>query len=206
MKNKVVPATEENILKSVKILKNEGVVVAPTETVYALVANVFSKNAVEKVFEIKKRPKNKPLSCNISNFKMLCSLTDCTFPIFFKLIKAFWPGPLTVVVKKKSVVPDFVTANKDSVAIRFSSDVVLQRLTNLCGFALVVPSANISGTGGKTTALEVYREFENNVGLILDSGETKFKVESTIVLVKKDGGLEILREGAIKKDEINRII
>ena len=70
MKSKIVPATEENILKSAEILKNDGVVVVPTETVYALVANAFSKSAVEKIFEIKKRPKSKPLSCNIESFKM----------------------------------------------------------------------------------------------------------------------------------------
>ena len=206
MKSKIVPATEENILKSAEILKNDGVVVVPTETVYALVANVFSKSAVEKIFEIKKRPKSKPLSCNIASFKMLSSLTYCNSLTFAKLTKVFWPGPLTVVVKKKSVVPDIVTANKESVAIRFSSDLVLRRLTNLCGSPLVVPSANISGSCSKTNALEVYEELKDRVSLVVDCGETKFKVESTIVLIKDSGEIEILREGAIKKDEIYGII
>ena len=206
MKSKIVPATEENILKSAEILKNDGVVVVPTETVYALVANAFSKSAVEKIFEIKKRPKNKPLSCNISSFKMLSSLTCCNSSIFIRLTETFWPGPLTVVVKKKSYVPNIVTANKKSVAIRFSSNLILRRLTNLCGSPLVVPSANISGAGSKTNALEVYEELKDRVSLVVDCGETKFKVESTIVLIKDSGEIEILREGAIKKNEIYGII
>ena len=205
MKTEILIPTEENILKSAEFLKKGGVLVCPTETVYGLVANSFCEKAVEKVFEIKKRPKTKALSCNISSFEMLLKLTSCKSLILKKLMEKFWPGPLTLVVEKKKEVLDLVTANKKTVAVRFSSNEILKKLTEFCNFPLVVPSANISGFKSKTNVLEVYEELKGKVKFMLDGKETFFKKESTIIEIK-DERFKILRQGAIKEEEIFKVL
>ncbi len=205
MKTEILIPTKENILKCAEFLKEGGVLVCPTETVYGLVANAFSKEAVEKIFEIKKRPKTKALSCNISSFEMFFKLTNCESLILKKLTEKFWPGPLTVVVEKKKEVLNLVTANKKTVAVRFSSNEVLKKLTEYCNFPLVVPSANVSGFKSKTTVLEVYKELKGKVKFMLDGKETQFKKESTIIEIKGEN-FEILRQGAVEKEEILNVL
>ena len=205
MQTKKVLPTEENLLKCCELLKKGEVLAVPTETVYGLVADSFNKEAVLKIFEIKKRSLKKPLSCNVSNFKMVSSLTDCNSKIFKKLQQNFFLWPLTIVVEKKYGVLDLVTAKKDTVAIRFSSNLVLKKLTEFYGSALVVPSANVSGRVSKINPLEVYSELNGKVKIILDGGESFFKTESTIVSLKGED-FEILRKGAIKKEDLEKVL
>lgn len=201
METKILKSTKENILKAVEILKKGEVLAVPTETVYGLIADVFCDKAIEEIFKIKKRDKEKALSCNISNIEMLFSLTDYESKIFKKLREKFWPGPLTIVVGKKHSVSDLVTAGKSTVAVRFSSNNILKNITSLFGGPLVVPSANISKNKSKINAYDVYRELKGKVKYIIDGGESEHKVESTIVSIKGDE-LKILRHGAIKQEEI----
>ena len=206
MKNitKILYPTEQNILKVVHSLKEEKVVVCPTETVYGLIADAFSEKAVELVFKIKEREKEKPLSCNISSFDMLSKLTVFSSCLFERLTKKFWPGPLTIVVEKLPCVLDIVTAQKKTVAIRFSSNPILRKITDLFGRPLVVPYANISTRGSFVDAYKVYEDLNGRVEYILDGGKCEFKIESTIVYVKGEN-LKVLREGAIKKEELENI-
>lgn len=205
METKILKPTKENILKAVEILKQGEVLAVPTETVYGLVADVFCDKAVEDIFKIKKREKEKALSCNISDFKMLFSLTDYESKMFKKLREKFWPGPLTIVVEKKSLVSNLVTAGKKTVAIRFSSNEILKKITSLFGGPLVVPSANISRNKSKINAKDVYEELKEKVRYIVDGGESEHKIESTIVSIENDE-LKILRHGAIKEEEIFSVI
>lgn len=205
MQTKIILPTKKNLLSCCELLKKGEVLAVPTETVYGLVADAFNKKAVLKIFEIKKRSLKKPLSCNIANLKMLPSLTNCELKIFKKLQKCFWPGPLTIVVEKNKNVLNLVTANKNTVAIRFSSNPVLKSLTDFYNSALVVPSANVSGNFSKTTPLEVFKELNGKIKIILDGGESFFKVESTIVSLK-EGDFKILRQGAVKKEDLEKII
>ena len=201
MKTKILTPTKENILKVLKCLKEEQAVVCPTETVYGLVADAFSENAIESVFKVKQRDKEKPLSCNIGDLDMLYRLTSFSSLLFKRLTEMFWPGPLTIVVEKLPTVLDLVTAKKKTVAIRFSSNLILKELTNLFGGPLVVPSANISCMKSFVNAYDVYNELCGRIKYIIDGGECEFKKESTIISVEGEN-FEILREGVIKKEEI----
>ncbi len=205
METKILKPTKENILKVVEFLKKGEVLAVPTETVYGLVADVFCDEAIESIFKIKKREKEKALSCNISDFEMLFRLTNYESLIFKKLREKFWPGPLTIVVEKKSCVSDLVTAGKRTVAIRFSSNEILKNLTDLFGGPLVVPSANISKNKSKINAQDVYEELKGKIRYVVDGGESEHKIESTIVSIENDE-LKILRHGAIKEEEIFSII
>lgn len=205
METKILKPTKENILKVVESLKKGEVLAVPTETVYGLVADAFCCEAVETIFKIKEREKEKALSCNISDFEMLFRLTNYESEIFKKLREKFWPGPLTIVVEKKPSVLDLVTARKKTVAIRFSSNEILKKLTNLFGGPLVVPSANISKNKSKINAKDVYEELNGKVKYIVDGGESEHKIESTIVSIEGDE-LKILRYGAIREEEIFSVI
>lgn len=198
---KIVKPTEENLKKAAKFLKNEGVLVSPTETVYGLIADAFCKPAVEKIFKIKNRPMNKALICNISSYEMLYRLTDCDDFLFKKMTKLFWPGPLTIVVKKKPHILEYVTGKREDVAIRFSNCDILKKLTSFCDSPLVVPSANISGEKSSSSFDDVYYSLKDVVDFFIDGGECEFKKESTIVAIKNNG-YEILRQGAITKQEL----
>ena len=205
MNSFIASPTNKNIEIAVELLKSGEVVAVPTETVYGFAADAFNVAAVEKIYDIKKRPKKKPLSCNISSLDMLGILTKSKSKILYDIAEMFWPGPLTVVVEKAPNVPYFVTANAETVAIRFSSNSTLKKLTNIFKKPIVIPSANISFMSENVTAYEVYSNFKGRIKLILDGGKSKFCVASTIVKVCSEH-IEILREGAIAKDIIKRQI
>ena len=135
---------------------------------------------------------------------MLYRLTSLRSPFFMSLIKKFWPGPLTVVVEKLSSVLDSVSAKKNTVAVRFSSNEILTNITNLFGGPLVVPSANISKSGSKINPVDVYNELDGKVKYIIDGGISEFKIESTIVSLEGEK-LKILRHGAIGEEELNSL-
>ncbi len=205
VKTKILDCTDESINLILKILKRGGVVGVPTETVYGLVGDAFCSASIERIFKIKKRDKDKALICNISDFNMISKLTDYNSLTFEKIIKKFWPGPLTVVVEKNKKVLDLVTGGKDTVAIRCSSNEFLKKLTKLFGGPLVIPSANISGNKSKTNILDVYEELNGKVEILVKSNYDMYGVESTII--KLDGqNIKILREGVITSEEIKKFL
>ena len=201
MKTEIILPTEENIYYVAQALKKGEVISVPTETVYGLAASIFCRTSILKIFEIKNRPLKKPLSCNISSLDMVNSLTNERSFIFNKLAENFWPGPLTIVVSKNEQVFEILNDKKKTIGIRFSSNKILNKLTNLVGAPLAIPSANISAKKSPTSAREVYDMLKGRVKIILDGGESKFKLESTIVYLK-DCGVKILRQGVITKSSI----
>ena len=183
--------SNENILKAVSILRNGGIIATPTDTVYGLVASIFNKEAVEKIYSVKKRPKNKPLIVLISDINQFKNLTINTNKYTKILIEKFWPGPLTLVLKKSSSVPDYVTSRKNFVGIRYSKNkIIKQIIDNLC-VPIVAPSANISGKPSPSCFDDVFKDFNCKVDAILKDEinvkeNAKHRTESTIVSLKTD--------------------
>lgn len=184
-----------------EIIKNGGIVVFPTETVYGIGTNGLDKNAVEKLYKIKERPLNKPISLLVSDFEMIEKVAKNITEVEYKLMKKFFPGPLTIILNKRDIVPDIVTSGGDTVGIRMPKEEITRKLIEYAGVPIAAPSANISGKPSGTNLQEIIQEFEGKVDYFIDGGKSKIGISSTIVKVI-DEIPYILREGSISKKEI----
>ncbi len=182
------------------ILKSGGTVAFPTETVYGIGACCLDENAVKKIFSVKKRPANNPLIAHISDISMLGIVAESVPESIYPLFDAFWPGALTVVLPKKSTVPDIVTAGGKTVAVRCPSHPIANALIKLSGVPIVAPSANLSGRPSPTEFMHVYSDLKGKVDGIIDGGSCDIGIESTVVLPTGKNSLTILRPGAITPD------
>ncbi|MCG6533444.1 MAG: threonylcarbamoyl-AMP synthase, partial [Syntrophales bacterium LBB04] len=185
-----------SIKRAVVALKAGDVVAFPTETVYGLGADALNRIGVAKIFEMKKRPHFDPLIIHIGQKEWLPSFTEAIPPQVQKLIDRFWPGPLTIILKKRAIIPDIVTAGLRTVAVRMPSHPVALNLINCLGKPIAAPSANPFGYMSATTAKHVARMFEGKLSLILDGGACTFGLESTIVTVR-DNEVLVRRYGAV---------
>ena len=194
-----------NLRKAKKIIDNNNVIGLPTETVYGLAGNAYSNAAVKKIFKLKKRP---PINPVIIHYKKLEDIkNDAIYnSSLIKLYKAFCPGPITFVLKKKSKsgLSKIATAGKKTVAIRFPSHRVAQNILKIINKPLAAPSANISTKLSPTCAKDVFDEFGKKIKIILDGGKCKIGLESTIVDLT--GKPSILRPGKITKEKIEKIL
>lgn len=175
----------------------------PTETVYGLAADALNAQAVSKIFIAKGRPQDNPLIVHISDLDMIYSLTENPPKLCFELAKAFWPGPLTMVLPKAKNLPDEVTVGLDTVGIRFPSHKVAQEIIAKSGTPLAAPSANLSGTPSPTKAIHVFSDLENKIPLVIDGGDSSVGVESTVIAVKEDK-IILLRPGAVTVEELQK--
>ena len=194
-----------NLIKAKKNLENNNVIGLPTETVYGLAANAYSDKSVEKIFKLKKRPPFNPLIIHFKNLKGLKKDVICN-DSFIKLYKAFCPGPITFVLNKnpKSKISKIANAGKKTIAVRVPKHKVARKLLKILDVPLAAPSANISSKLSPTCANDVVDEFGNQVKFILDGGQCKIGLESTIVDLT--GKPAILRQGIITREEINKIL
>tara|TARA_B100000214_G_scaffold366320_1_gene335124 strand:- start:37 stop:969 length:933 start_codon:yes stop_codon:yes gene_type:complete len=194
-----------NIKKAIKFLNKNHCVGIPTETVYGLAANAYSSNATAKIFKLKKRPKKNPLIVHYFNLQLLkkdCEINDN----FLKLYKKYSPGPISYILKlkKKSLISKNVTSKKNTLAVRFPSHRLTRNLLKQLNYPLAAPSANISTKISPVSKKDVKDEFGKKVKLILDGGQSKIGVESTIInLIKKP---QILRLGGIPKEDIKKYL
>ena len=201
----ILEPTEKNIFKAAEIIRQDGLVAFPTETVYGLGGCAFSKRAVVKIFEAKKRPRFDPLIVHIAekeDFNLLCIAISSTAK---KLIDAFCPGPLTLVLPKKENVPDIVTSGLDTVAVRIPSNPVALQLIKYSRCPIAAPSANRFGHVSPTRAEDVLSDLGDSVDIILDGGPTLVGVESTVVFVQENKTI-LLRPGGIPIEDIERIV
>lgn len=190
---------------AVNVIAQGGLVAFPTETVYGLGADCFNKKAVLKIFKVKGRPPDNPLIIHICNIKQFEDLSKDVPEEAFTIIKKLWPGPLTVVVKKSSLVIDEVTASLPTVAIRMPAHPVALKLIELSKTPIAAPSANLAGRPSPTTINHVISDLMGLIDLIIDGGDTLFGVESTIIdLTTKPPTL--LRPGPITVEDIERIL
>jgi L-threonylcarbamoyladenylate synthase len=195
----------DELRKPAKAIKEGKLVLMPTETVYGLGANALDSNAVKNIFVAKGRESDNPLIVHISDITMLNSLIQGIGEVEQKLIDEFWPGPLTIIFKKKEVVPSIVTAGLDTVGIRMPSNIIARKLIEYSGVPIAAPSANISGKPSGTNIDDIAQEFDGKVEYIIDGGNVDIGIESTVVKVV-DGIVNILRPGKITPEEIIKLI
>ena len=201
----IFPFNKKTLLKSVAYLKKGNVVGLPTETVYGLAGNAYSKKSVNKIYKLKKRPKFNPLIVHYFNHKD--AKNDVIFnENFFKLYKKFCPGPITFVLKKKkkSKIKSSVTANLNTLAIRFPSHRIVRSVLKKINFPLAMPSANLSTNISPVNARDVADEFRKNIKVIINGGDSKIGIESTVVDLTRNP--KILRPGIIGPEIINRFL
>ncbi len=196
---------EELMKKMGHIIKNNGTVVFPTETVYGLGANALSDEAVAKIFVAKGRPSDNPIIVHISNIEQLDKIVEIIPEKAKILMDKFWPGPLTLLFKKKAVISDMITGGLDTVAVRMPSSKIALKLIEICDLPLAAPSANISGKPSPTTAQHVMKDLNGKVDAIIDGGDCEFGMESTVIDVLNDTPM-ILRPGSITLEKIAETI
>ncbi|MDQ6940281.1 MAG: L-threonylcarbamoyladenylate synthase [Verrucomicrobiota bacterium] len=202
MKTEILSAPE----KAVELLRLGEVVALPTETVYGLAADALNVDAVLKIFEAKERPHFDPLIVHLPNETWLARLTSipkAEQKIVSSLTSAFWPGPLTLVLPRQSIVPDIVAAGLPTVAVRISAHPIFREIISAFGNPLAAPSANRFGRISPTRAEHVAAELAGRIPLIIDGGPTTHGLESTIV-APRNGRIEILRTGPITKEELEQ--
>ena len=187
-----------------QIIKNGGLVLFPTETVYGLGANGLDENAVKKIYIAKGRNENNPINLLVSNMEMINNIAKHISDLEYKLMESFFPGPFTIILKKKSIVPSIVTANGDTVGVRMSSGIIAKELVELAGVPIAAPSANISGKPSGTNFNDIYSDFKDKVDYMIDGGDSSIGIESTIVKVI-DNIPHILRPGSITDEQIEKI-
>jgi len=207
---KILPAdTPEAFAQSVALaadwLKRGSVVVLPTETVYGLAASAWNERAIEEIYRLKGRPASNPLIVHVSGMEMAKASVNDWPEAADQLARAFWPGPLTLVLPKRSVIPDRVTAGGSTVAVRWPSHPIFQAVLEQCGFPLAAPSANRSNKTSPTAATQVLQSLGENAPWIVDGGPCPVGIESTVVDVAGKVP-RVLRAGMISREAIERVL
>ncbi len=204
MKTQLLPATDESLALASRLLAEGQLVAFPTETVYGLGAHALDRNAVLGIFAAKGRPADNPLIVHIhdrSQLDCICETND----LALRLMDAFWPGPLTIILPKKEAVPYEVTANLDTVAVRMPSHPVAAALLRVCNLPIAAPSANRSGKPSPTAARHVLDDMDRRIPLIIDGGESDVGLESTVISLVGEKPC-ILRPGGVTQAMLEAVI
>jgi len=191
----------EAIERAVAVLSAGGVIAFPTETVYGLGADTFNPYAVAKIFEIKRRPRFDPLIVHICNKNSVLDIVENVPSLAARIADRFWPGPLTIILKKQNRIPDIVTAGLPTVGVRMPSHPGAHELIKALGRPIAAPSANPFGYISPTKVTHVVKSFKDNVPVVLDGGDSQFGIESTIISIHDDKVI-VHRHGAIPIEEI----
>ncbi len=202
---RLLKPTDQNLRFLREFLLSGGVAALPTETVYGLAANAMNPEACQKVFDIKNRPSLDPLICHVPGFSGIETYCDTNSAAEI-LCPAFWPGPLTIVLKKKPIIPDIVTAGLDSVAVRSPSHPDFRRLMADCPFPIAAPSANPFSYISPTRADHVNVNLGEKIEYILDGGPCSLGVESTIIDARDPRRPKVLRYGALPLEDIENAL
>lgn len=202
MTTEIADCGAAGVSKAVELLKKGAVAAIPTETVYGLAANALNANAVRDIFKAKGRPQDNPLIVHIASIKMLPPLVKEIPDIAYKLAERFWAGPLTMIFKKSEIIPDVTSGGLDTVAVRMPECTAAREIIKKCGFPLAAPSANLSGRPSPTTAKHVFDDMNGRIPLIIDGGECKVGVESTVICFKEQK-IHILRPGGITAEMLS---
>lgn len=201
MKTEILSTISEDIAKAARIIRNGGLVAFPTETVYGLGADALNAEAVANVYKAKGRPSDNPMIVHISRASDMGRLTPMLSPDIVSLIENFWPGPLTMVVKKKEGVPDRTTGGLDTVAVRMPDSKAALELINMSDCPIAAPSANISGRPSPTRAKDVIADMDGKIEAIICGEDCRVGIESTVVDMTGDTPT-ILRPGIITAENI----
>lgn len=210
MKTKIIKINPEKLeISKVKIaaetLRKGGLVAFPTETVYGLGADAFNSEAIKKIFEAKGRPIDNPLIIHIADKKEVYRLAREVPREAEKLINKFWPGPLTIILKKSNIVSDIITAGLDSVAIRMPNNKIALTLIKKSKVPIVAPSANLSGKPSPTMAEHAIQDLYGKIEIIIDGGETDIGVESTVLDLTTNPPT-LLRPGGVDLEKLKEVL
>ncbi len=204
METRVLSPTPEALREAADLLRQGELVAFPTETVYGLGANALDPGAVLDIFRAKDRPADNPLIVHIWRLEQLEGLAEIP-PLARPLMERFWPGPLTLLMRRTQAIPEVVTAGLDSVAVRMPSHPVAQALLKACDLPVAAPSANRSGRPSPTAAAHVLEDLAGRVPLILDGGDCAVGLESTVLDICH-GAPCILRPGGVTRDMLEEVI
>lgn len=196
----------EALEEAVRLLQKGELIALPTETVYGLAADARNPQAVTKIFQAKGRPSFNPIIVHVGSLEMARECVISWPPEADKLARAFWPGPLSIILKRSPLIPDVVTAAGDTVAIRWPAQPVFQKVIQKCGFPLAAPSANRSNSISPTTAEHVRSSLGSRIPLILDGGPCAVGIESTVVDLSSPGEPRVLRPGMISREMIDAVL
>lgn len=188
-----------------KTIANGGIVIFPTETVYGIGTNGLNENAIKSLYSVKKRNLNKPISLLVSSIDMVNEIAYDISDVEYKLMDAFFPGPFTIILKKKNIISDILTAGKNTVGVRMPDCKITQKLIEYAGCPIAAPSANITGKPSGTKVDDFIEDFQDKVDYIIDNGNAKIGLSSTIIQVI-DSVPHILREGSITKEQILKVL
>ena len=196
---------EDKIAAAAKILREGGLLGIPTETVYGLGANALDGAAVKRIFEAKGRPQDNPLIIHVTGAQWLPRYCEDVPPLAYVLARKFWPGPLTMILKRKSIIPDETTAGLDTVGVRCPSHPVTLSIIREAGVPIAAPSANLSGRPSCTTAQDVLEDMDGRISGVVDGGPCTVGVESTILDLPCDPP-RLLRPGGLPLEDLERLI
>lgn len=189
---------KEELEEVIEVLKNDGIIIFPTDTVYGIGCNCFSEEAIRKIFKDKSRPKQKPINVLTNNIEKIQKVAKNISIKEEEIIKKYMPGALTVILNKKEEVPSILTAGLDTIGVRIpNNNIALDILKNF-EYPLATTSVNISGTVPGIKLEDFLDEFKNKVNIIIDGGKSEIGIASTIVRIDEDEKVNILREGSIK--------
>lgn len=198
--------SEKQIPEAASLLKKGEIVAFPTETVYGLGGSLFDSFAVEKIYVAKGRPQTKPLTAHIS---ALSQVEQIGFEIpdeFYILAEVFFPGPLTLILKKLPIIPENVTAGTQTIGIRFPNHRIAQQLIHAVGGPLVAPSANLSGKPSPKSAGDVLQDLEGKIAAVIDGGICPLGIDSTVLDLVSFDQPRILRHGKITKADLEAVL
>lgn len=201
---KINSIDDEALKRAGQCIKDGGLVAFPTETVYGLGGDGLNEVAAKNIYLAKGRPSDNPLILHINDQKMLGRIVSEVTPMAKKIMTAFCPGPITIILPKSNIVPKAVTGGLDTIAVRMPDNDIARALIKYADTPIAAPSANISGRPSPTTAQAVYKDLQSRIDMVLDGGACQFGVESTIVDCTEDIPI-ILRPGAITKEMLEEI-
>lgn len=178
------------------IIRNAGIVVFPTETVYGIGTSGLNEYGIKRLYEIKQRPLNKPISLLVSNIDMIHQVAESISELEYRIIKNFFPGPLTIVLKKKKNISNILTSNGDTVGVRMPANNIALKLIEYAGVPIAATSANISGNISEIYIDRIISDFNENVDCFIDNGKSKIGIASTVIKIENEE-IKILRQGSI---------
>ncbi|MBI5387567.1 MAG: threonylcarbamoyl-AMP synthase [Verrucomicrobia bacterium] len=196
---------KEAVRRAVELLQAGEVVALPTETVYGLAANALDAQAVGRIYEVKGRPAHNPIIVHVSGCEMAQTCVRAWTVVADRLARAFWPGPLTLVLPKAPIIPEIVTAGGDTVGVRWPSHPFIQAVIREGGFPLAAPSANLSNHLSPTSAEHVRRQLGGRIRLVVDGGSSQVGIESTVLDLTMSPP-RVLRPGMIHEESLAAVV
>lgn len=205
METKMLGSSDADIAAAAELIKYGFVVGIPTETVYGLGADALNESAVRAVFAAKGRPADNPLIVHIADFSQAEKYAENIPELAYRLAERFCPGPITMVLPKKRIIPNITSGGLDTVGIRVPSHDVMHRIIAESGCPIAAPSANISGLPSPTSAEYVMNDMKGRIAAVLDGGASQFGVESTVISFEGEDAVRILRPGAVTREMLLEI-